>query len=97
MDNSLCVSESIEGGSGMPFQFDNIVLAPIVDVTLFAMVERDAAKVCSLIQIKCAGCCLTDARCIRQHCIEYWLEFAWRTADDLEHIGSGRLLLQRLA
>jgi hypothetical protein len=38
-----------------------------------------------------------DASCARQHSIEDRLQFAGRTADDLEHIGGSRLLLKRFA
>ena len=33
---------------------------------------------------------------IPQHCLEYRFKLARRTADDLEHVGGRRLLLQRL-
>ncbi|MGC1622446.1 MAG: hypothetical protein WA759_06540 [Pseudolabrys sp.] len=34
---------------------------------------------------------------IPQHCLEYRFKLARRTADDLEHVGGRRLLLQRFA
>src|SRR3974390_2033216 len=37
-----------------------------------------------------------DAHCIFQHGLEHGLELAGRTADDLEHVGGGGLLLKRL-
>jgi hypothetical protein len=81
----------------MLFQLDEIIALPIVDVTLFAMMEGYAPKVCSLIHVKRAGRRLTDARRIRQHGIEYRLEFARRTRDNLEYICRGSLLLQGFA
>jgi len=38
-----------------------------------------------------------DASCARQHALEYRLQLAGRTADDLQDLGSRGLLLQRLA
>jgi hypothetical protein len=39
---------------------------------------------------------LTDAHCILQHGVEHRLKLAWRTADDLQHLGTRSLLRQRL-
>src|SRR5512144_3082155 len=38
----------------------------------------------------------TYPHCVRQHSVKDRIEFARRRADDLEHVGGGRLLLQRL-
>ena len=38
-----------------------------------------------------------NAHRVFQHSLEYRLELTRRTADDLEHVGGGRLLLQRFA
>src|SRR5262245_6018486 len=38
---------------------------------------------------------VTNVHRVFQHSIEDRLQFAWRTADDLEHIGGGGLLLKR--
>src|SRR5262249_58960280 len=40
---------------------------------------------------------LADTGRVLQHCLENRLQFTRRTADDLEHVGSGGLLLQGLA
>jgi hypothetical protein len=40
---------------------------------------------------------LADARRVLQHSLEYWLQFAGRAADDLEHVGGRGLLVQRFA
>ena len=56
-----------------------------------------AATECALVRIEQnAELGLTDARGVCQHGSKYRLQFAGRTADDLEHLGGGRLLLQRL-
>jgi len=39
---------------------------------------------------------LTDAHCISQHGLKHRLKLARRSADDLQHLGRSRLLLQRL-
>ena len=39
----------------------------------------------------------TDMRGVLQDGLEYWLQFTRRTADDLEHVGGGGLLLERFA
>jgi hypothetical protein len=41
--------------------------------------------------------CLAKPGRVRQHGLEHGLQFTRRAADHLEHIGSGGLLLQRLA
>ena len=38
-----------------------------------------------------------DAHGVLQHRREYRIEIAWRRADDAQHVGGSRLLLQRLA
>src|SRR5262245_39015379 len=40
---------------------------------------------------------LTNSNCVCQHCFKHRREIARRRADDLEHVGSGGLVLQRLA
>ena len=40
---------------------------------------------------------LASLDCLRQHRFEHRLQFTRRTADHLEHIGGGRLLLERFA
>src|SRR5262245_29332696 len=55
-------------------------------------IERPA-----IIAIQCAELCLADARRIFQDCIEDRPQLSRRRADDLEHVGSGSLLLERLA
>src|SRR6478735_3884566 len=51
----------------------------------FAVVQKQMAK---------PG--ITNPQCIFQHGLEYRLQFTRRTADDAEHLRSGRLLFQRL-
>src|SRR5262245_7483494 len=60
-------------------------------------VERSVAKDISVSQPKRPIARLGQPRRIRQHGLEHRLEIPWRSADDLQHLRSRRLLLQRLA
>src|SRR5262245_25642553 len=60
-------------------------------------VERSVAIDISVSQPKRPIARLGQPRRIRQHGLEHRLEIAWRSADDLQHLRSRRLLLQRLA
>ena len=58
--------------------------------------HRHEAEGIAFTQIHGAEFGLADARRVLQHGVENRLEFARRTADDLEHLDGRRLLLQRL-
>src|SRR5262249_32647175 len=57
---------------------------------------RGRAKRAILIVEHDAELGLADARRLLQHGLEHWLQLAGRTADDLQHLRSRSLLLQRL-
>ena len=57
----------------------------------------DRAKPVSFIEKEIAEFGLTELSRVRQDCRKHRFQLARRTADDLEHVGGGGLLLQRLA
>src|SRR5262249_16795189 len=57
----------------------------------------DSAEGASLIEIHRAKLGFADARRVSQHGLEHRLQFARRTADDLEHLRRRSLLLQAFA
>ena len=56
----------------------------------------DAVLSFPLPQVKHAELRLADARRVRKHRLEHRLQFGGGAADDLQHLGGGGLLLQRL-
>ena len=61
-------------GSFNFFHVNDRVTSPKIDVALLAMVEGYATKSRPLAQIQSANRSLTDASCIRQHCVEDGLQ-----------------------
>src|SRR5262245_53980667 len=61
------------------------------------VVGRGELKDLSIVQVHRAELGLADASRILQHGLEYRLEIAWRARDYAQHLGGGRLLLQRFA
>src|SRR5262245_1173589 len=61
------------------------------------IVAGDDAQCTTFMEIEVAELGLANAHCIGQHRLEHRLQLAGRAADDLKHVGSGGLLLQRLA
>src|SRR5262245_14543664 len=59
-------------------------------------VHRNDAKCVSLAEIQIPELSVADARRVLQHRLEHGLQIAREAADDLQHLGGGRLLLQRL-
>src|SRR5438045_7720234 len=59
-------------------------------------VHRNDAKCVSLAEIQIPELSVADARRVLQHRLEHGLQIAGEAADDLQHLGGGRLLLQRL-
>src|SRR5262249_27408838 len=49
----------------------------------------------SLTKPKSAVTGLAEPCRVREHCLEYWLQLAWRAADHAEHFRGCRLLLQQ--
>src|SRR6266536_4001562 len=58
-------------------------------------VERNGAEGLSFAEPKSAVAGLAEPRRIREDGLKYGPKFAWRTADDAQHLGSRGLLLQR--
>ena len=58
--------------------------------------HRNDAKCVSLAEIQIPELSVADARRVLQHRLEHGLQIAREAADDLQHLGGGRLLLQRL-
>src|SRR5262245_13988894 len=54
------------------------------------------AQAVSVAKEQCGKFGIANARCVCQHRIEYRLQFAGRTADDLQHFGGRGLALARL-
>src|SRR5262249_17511274 len=59
-------------------------------------VHRNDAKCGSLAEIQIPELSVADARRVLQHRLKHGLQIAREAADDLQHLGGGRLLLQRL-
>ena len=66
-------------------------------VRTWSAVHRNYSEFTALEQHQIAELGLAKLGCILEHGLEYRLQLAGRTADDLEHFRSRRLLLQRLA
>src|SRR5262245_5588005 len=60
------------------------------------VVERNVTKRVCVVQAQGAELGVAKPCCLRQHCFEHRPQFARRIADDLQDLGRGRLLLQRL-
>jgi hypothetical protein len=58
-------------------QVDHRITPPLIGVAFFA-VDRDGTKVRSIAQKQIAEFSLTDASCVRQHCIEDRLKLTGR-------------------
>ena len=54
----------------------------------------DSAKGVTLAKGKHTEFGFADARRVLQHSLEHWLQFAGRTADNLQYVGGGGLLLK---
>src|SRR5262245_10735525 len=59
-------------------------------------VHRNDAKCVSFAEIQIPELSVADARRVLQHQLEHGLQIAREAAEDLQHLGSSRLLLQRL-
>ena len=60
------------------------------------VMQRASAERLAVIEIERPEFCITQPHRISQHCLEYRLQLTGRRADDPQHIGRRRLLLQRL-
>src|SRR5262249_1916683 len=69
--------------------------APPFDMLCRSM-HGDGPEPAALAKPHDAELCFADAGCVLQHGLEHGLQVAGRPADDLQHLGSRRLLLQRL-
>ena len=58
--------------------------------------QADTPELVALAEQQARKLSVAQACRVRQHGIENELQFSGRTADDLQHLGDGRLLLQRL-
>src|SRR5262249_52400408 len=91
----LRVSDMVED-TGRATRRNRIALA-ISGPRLRCIVQRDVPEYIAFVEQQVAEAGLADANGVLKHSLEHWLQFAGRAADDLEHLGGGRLLLQRLA
>jgi hypothetical protein len=55
------------------------------------------AKCVALAEPHATVACLAKMRRFRKHRLEYGCQLSWRTADDLENISGGGLLLERFS
>ena len=95
MNKLFSSRETVQRNSRTFLQIDHGVMSHMIDKTLRAM-DRDSAKDTAFKEPKVAESGLTDAGCIRQHCVKNGLQLSGRAGDDLEHLRGRRLLLQRL-
>src|SRR5215831_16610559 len=89
------VSDTVED-TGRATRRNRIALA-ISGPRLRCIVQRDVPEYIAFVEQQVAEAGLADANSVLKHSLEHWLKFTRRTADDLEHICGGGLLLQRLA
>src|SRR5262245_44967219 len=75
----------------------NRIALAISGPSLGCIVERNVSEYIAFVEQQVAEAGLTDANSVLKHSLEHWPQFTWRIADDLEHVGGGGLLLQRLA
>src|SRR5262249_14100801 len=68
-----------------------------LDIRGRGVVSSNRAEAISLPDVQRADLRLAEAHRVFQHRLEYRLQLARRTADDLQHLGGRRLLLQRFA
>jgi hypothetical protein len=87
--------EPVEWYARMVSQDDYRLSLPTPYISRLA-VDSDGAEGASFQQEQVAELGLTDAGGILQHCLEHRLQLTRRTADDLQHLGTRGLLLQRL-
>src|SRR5262249_51167472 len=88
-----CLSDAVEDTS-RPTRRNRIALA-ISGPSLWCIVQRNMPEYIAFVEQAEAG--LADANSVLKHSLEHWLQFTRRTADNLEHVGGGGLLLQRFA
>src|SRR5262249_3278280 len=91
----LHVSDTVED-TGRATRRNRIALA-ISGPSLRCIVQRYMPEYIAVIEQQVAEAGLADANSVLQHGLEHGLQFSRRTADDLEHVGGGGLLLQGLA
>src|SRR5262249_25925783 len=88
------VSDTVED-TGRATRRNRIALA-ISGPRLRCIVQRDVPEYIAFVEQQVAEAGLADANGVLKHSLEHWLQFAGRAADDLEHVGGGGLLLQRV-
>src|SRR5262249_18007896 len=89
----LRVSNPVED-TGRATRRNRIALA-ISGPSLRCIVQRNVPEYIAFVEQQVAEAGLADANSVLKHCPENWLQFTRPTADDLEHIRGGGLLLQR--
>src|SRR5262245_25719878 len=95
MDNVLCPGEAAKWSIRMGAE--NGFAPPQLGVGRRGAVGRNMSERTIFVQRHGAEVRLAYAGRVFQHRLEYRLKLARRAADDLEHLRSRRLLLQRLA
>src|SRR5262249_1835117 len=73
----------------------NRIALAISGPSLGCIVERNVPEYIAFVEQQVAETGLADANSVLKHSLKHWLQFTRRTADDLEHICGGGLLLQR--
>src|SRR5258707_7358490 len=69
---------------------------PRLLISGWRVVHRSGAEAVALAEVKRTELGLADAGCVLEHGLEHGLQLARGTADDFQHIGGRRFLLQRV-
>jgi hypothetical protein len=73
------------------------ITRPCFDKRKRCIVVRNETESVSFVEVHRSEFGLTDPRRVLQYRLEHWLQFAGRARNDLQHVGGGGLLLQRLS